>query len=169
MSKRKLVWARVTLAQIALTAAADAEAADFLTPFRSQMGILMNLPGTTISRVHVNVFAANLSAGGLPLFVGLKVATMREAAEAVADPAFALTTGPQGEPNADWMMWRALYPNLGQDPVTGVPNATVYDIDVRSMRRLDEAQETLVFYAQKPLSTGGYTVFVSASILLALP
>lgn len=168
MSKRKLVWAR-RVQNTALVAAASAAWVDLLAEFRVMMGITANIPGTTVSRVRMDCFSANLSAGGFPTTVGLRVMTIREFTEAQADPAYALNLSPLREPGADWMYWRALYPNHGADPTTGVPNALTYELDVRSMRRLDEAQETLAYCVSKEASTGGYTHFNSASVLLALP
>lgn len=166
--RRKLVWAR-TQFSTAYTAAAFANWFDVLSTFRTAMGINANLPGCTVARTRIDLFAANLATGAPPLTVGLKVLTLREMNEAVIDPAYALGTSPQTETNADWMLWRGLYPNHGSDPTTGVPNAMTYEFDVKSMRRLDEAGETLGWCGSKQTTTAGYTVFTSISCLLALP
>lgn len=168
MSKRKLVWTRRTQNN-ALVAGASATWIDLLAEWRVIMGITANLPGCTVMRIRADIFAASLTAGAQPLWVGIRKATLREVTEAGADAAYALNSSAGREPNADWMYWRALYPNHGADATSGVPNAMTYEIDVRAMRKLDEAQETLVAVLSKELSTGGYTPYLSASVLLALP
>lgn len=167
-NRRKLVWARSSQIS-ALTAAADAEVVDVLATFRTLMGITANIPGTTVVRTRMDLFAANLAAGGFPTYVGLKVNTLREVAEAQADAAFALNSGPQIETNADWFYWRALYPNMGADPTIGTANHISFELDIKSMRRLDEPSETVGLWVQKPVSTAGYSVYSTTSILLALP
>lgn len=153
---------------MSLTAAASASWTDLLGNFRTTMGILANLPGTTVSRVRLDVFVANAGTG-LPVYVGLQKVKISDVLNYVAVPAEALAASPAREMHSDWMLWRALYANHGSDPVTGVSNAATYELDVRAMRRLDEAQETLGMVFGKETSAGGFTVFVSSSVLLALP
>lgn len=168
MSKRKLVWTR-RAQNNALLAAASATWIDLLAEFRVVMGITANLPGTTCMRIRADVFAASLTAGSAPLFCGIRVATLREMTEAGADAAYALNASAYREPDADWMFWRAFMPNHGADPVNGVPNAMTYEIDVRSMRKLEEAQQTLALVFSKETSTSGYVPIFAGSTLLALP
>lgn len=168
MARRKLVWARKTFT-FGMTAAADGESTDMLSQFRTDMGILANLPGVTVMRIRADVFAANGTAGATPFFVGIRPSTMKEIAEMGTDPAFALTSAPQNDALEDWMYWRAIYPNHGADAVSGLPNASTYEIDVRAMRKLDEPGQTLGLYVGKGLSTGTLAVLCTTSVLLALP
>lgn len=168
MNKRKLVWARRTRS-VALPAASTGDLDDVLIPFRAMMGITANLPGTTVSRCRLDIFAATMGAGTFPFQIGLRTVNLRDVTEAGTDPAYALNISPGVEIGADWMYWRSFFPNHGSDPTTGVPNAATYEVDVKSMRRLDEPQETLGLFISKPLSTAGVTINTSISVLLALP
>lgn len=165
--RRKLIWARQTSSH-AMTAAADAEWTDALGNFRSLMGINMNLPGTTVSRVRLDVAAANVG-NFQPTYVGLQKVKISDVLNYVAVPAEGLTASPNREYHSDWMLWRVLFPNHGADPTSGLPNAQTYELDVRAMRRLDEAQETLGLVFSKETSVSGYTVQYAISVLLALP
>lgn len=169
MSKRKLVWARTGSTAAALPAGASAQVIDVLENFRANMGILLGLPGVTIMRVRVDAFAANLTAGGFPFWLGLKTMDRTTFTELLGDATARLNASPQRDLHSDWMMWKACYPNHGSDATTGVPNATTVEIDVRSMRKMDELGETCTAFMSKEVSTAGYTVHWSSSVLLALP
>lgn len=169
MSKRKLIWARTNVVTLALPAAASAQCWDLLQNTRTGMGILLNLPGVTVMRTRLDVFAPTLSAGSFPYTVGVRTATIAEFTELNGDAVFRLNSAPNRDTTADWMLWKACYPNHGADATTGVPNASTYELDVRSMRKMDELSQTLLFMVGKETSTAGFSVSVSASVLLALP
>lgn len=151
-----------------MTAAADAEWTDCMAQFRAMMGITANLPGTTVSRVRLDFFAASVS-NASPTYIGLQKVKLTDITDYQASAAQSLAAAPHSELHADWMLWRALYPNHGADPTTGLPNAATYEIDVRAMRRLDEAQETLALVVGKSTTVAGWSALVSCSVLLALP
>lgn len=169
MSRRKLVWARTGVQTIVLPAAASGLGYDPLAPFRIDMGILRNLPGTTVARVRISTFAGSLTSGTFPIWLGLRKATFNEVTEIGTDAAFALNNAPQRAETDDWMLWDAMYPNHGADVTTGLPNACTYEYDVKSMRKLDEAGETLLLMAGKETSVASVSVLTSISVLLMLP
>lgn len=167
-SRRKLIWVRCASQAIALTAANDAEAFDPIQQFRGDMGITRNLPGTTVTRSRISVFATGATAGAVPVWIGMRKTSFPEITQINSDPLYAIDVGPDRDETNDWMLWDAMYPNHGADATTGQPNAITYEYDVKSQRKLDEAGDTLGIFVSKPTSTGTLTVYVSTSILLML-
>lgn len=174
MARRKLVWARTPVISMGLTAAAEGDSFDLLSGFRNSMGLstatgVGGPPGLTVARVRLSVFAASLTAGAIPMFVGVRVMNAVDQTEAAGGGAEGLEVSPNRDPHADWMLWAACFPNHGSDPTTGVPNALTYDFDVRAMRKLDEVGLTLSLVIGKETSTNAATLSAAASVLLMLP
>lgn len=169
MARRKLIWARGPAFTQAFGAPAAAFWFDPLSGFRVQMGVVRGPPGITIMRSRYSFFVANIGAGAYPIWTAARVIGIESLLEAQTDPVHALELSPQTDPHNDWMMYEPLYPNHGADPVTGVPNAATFDIDVKSMRKADELGETLGLVISKPASVAGFSVTWSSSVLVALP
>lgn len=167
--RRKLVWARTPVVSQALVAGASANFTDLLQNFKADAGITGTV-GITVMRIRLEIFAATLTAGAIPFHVGIRVCNDSDIAQWLTMTTLTLAPfGPEQDEYADWMMWKACYPNHGSDPVTGVPNAATYEIDVRAMRKIDELGQTLCIWMSKGASTNGNTINHSSSVLLALP
>lgn len=141
---------------------------DLLASFRLQYGINQGPPGLTIMRIRGILYATGVS--GAPFLTwAVRVADISEVLNfASLTTAQKNNLGPGSDQYADWMAWQTIMPNHGADPTTGVPNAGTYEVDVRSMRKLDELGQTLVFVAQK-IGSPTPTLFQSTNVLLALP
>lgn len=184
MARRKLVWARMapamtTLNVVANTVGGAIETQDLLSTFRTQAGLIRGPVGLTVMRVrltfHWSGDASQYTDMAVsPLYFGLKV---QDYQAAVAEEAAEIPTrGPQLDPHADWMAWGQLpWKETTQDSsgnVTGILGW--HEVDVRSMRKIDELGQTLVLLVQGTASAetiGGpaYAMVVSSSVLVALP
>lgn len=188
MARRKLIWARMAPAITSLAIRDNGngglvETQDLLTTFRSQAGITAGPVGLTIMRIRLQIsfylpassfFGEIMATGGV--YYGIKIYDLVDAAvqEASEQPA----RGPQLDPHADWMAWgRAVPPRIddGGATTSNVPIAVGnYEVDVRSMRKLDELGQTIALAMQATSATatiGGALpgVLASTSVLLALP
>lgn len=174
MSRRRTVWARFVGSPFGLTAAAEGDVVDILTPFRVQMGLAAGPavggpPGITIVRIRMDVFSASLTGGAIPFWVGIRKINRVDLDEASVGGTEGLEVSPNRDPHADWMAYHVCYPNHGADPTTGVPNAHTSHVDVRAMRKIDEVGDTLGLFVGKELSVAAATVFISTSVLVMLP
>ena len=164
--RRKLTWVRGN----ATFTASTAGSVDLLVSFRSLMGITANLPGSTAVRIHADV-QANYDPG----------ATATQPVDGITDGIQVHEIGvPPPNPlvnlNDDWMYWR-WHPLSGSgenlNPVFTANNGgTVYSwsIDNKSMRKLDEAQQTLWYVWQTNTLASGIqaALFLQWSILLKM-
>ena len=111
---------------------------DLLGDFRTMMGINANLPGTTVVRVRgalqFNLTAAPGATSGVLL--GARVSSIEG-----LGPASPL---PSSSPSEDWMMfdWAPLSMGWAGGSIVGTDTFS-YALDIKSKRRLDEAQETI--------------------------
>lgn len=179
MARRKLIWARMprattTMTRVTGAAGGGIETQDLLADFRTQAGITAGPVGLTVMRIRMFLqWAADTANDGISidangLYYGIKVFDMGDLTtqEATEVPA----RGPMLAPHDDWMAWGQVNTKL----LAG-PSQTRFsgwaEIDVRSMRKLDELGQTLGLQVQSTLPTAGAapTVLTTTSVLLALP
>lgn len=151
---RKKVWTRSFIGQTTLAAAAGSYSlplASFETDYGAQ------LLGVTVARIRAQLWiqAPNGRNGYL---YGFRIAT----ADTVADLAPAPAQAPGTMPNADWMAYGLAHAGAQG----GLDN--LVDVDVRSMRKLDELNQTLLLAVENvgadALTWGGHV-----SVLVLLP
>jgi len=183
VARRKLIWARMAPAMTSLTIQTNAaggmnESQDLLQTFRTQAGITRGPVGLTIMRMRLTfhydgdaTLYADLRAN--PIYFGIKV-------EDFVDQTFYETNegslrGPQLNPHADWMAWGELPPKAVFVNSSGVVAGCTHwsEVDVRSMRKVEELDQTLSLIVQGTTSAGTigqpFPFTCSASVLLALP
>lgn len=181
MARRKLIWARMprattTLTRINGSTGGGIETADLLADFRTLMGVTAGPVGLTVMRIRLFIEwradqtndSISIQANGL--YYGIKVMDLLDAStqETTEVPA----RGPMLSPHDDWMAWGQV--NTKSALNIGAPSyqyAGWSEIDVRSMRKIDELGQTLVLQVQSTLPTAGATpsVLSTTSVLLALP
>lgn len=179
MARRKLIWARMCPAITALGrvtggVGGTVETQDLLQTYRTLAGITRGPVGLTVMRVRLQIHIAVTSVNGAAadylshgLYYGIRVedfnsAVLQETTE-IPD------MGPQSDPHADWMAWGRVQP-VATYPTDNIIGTA--DVDVRSMRKLDELGQTLVLYMQGTVASASQTVLpvlASTSVLLALP
>lgn len=181
MARRKLIWARMPRATTSLTringsTGGGIESQDLLADFRTQMGVTAGPVGLTVMRVRMFIqWAADVVNDGVSidangLYFGIKVFDTLDLStqETTEVPA----RGPMLSPHDDWMAWgqvntKTLYRAGGTtDRYQGW-----MEVDVRSMRKIDELGQTLGLQCQSTLPTAGAVpqCLTSTSVLLALP
>lgn len=157
-TRRKLVWARQSNTGAAIAAGPREHFnADILAPFRTQVGA--SLPGLTVVRVRLSWIVVTATGQTRHVNAGLRVYT----ASPAPDTALLDVDGPNDDPHADWMMFDSILINAGS-----AEYEAQRDVDVKSMRRLEEVSDSLVlsFQAADELAAQlRYTV----STLVALP
>lgn len=181
MARRKLVWARMAPTTTSVTRIAGGvgqavEIQDLLATFRSQAGLLKGPAGLTAVRLrmtiewHADVAADMMSIRQNGFYYGVRVMDWNDVA--LQDITEVPDRGPQLDPHADWMTWGRI-PVKYQD-TTNVPTVQAggwAEVDVRSMRKMEELGQTIALTLQTTLPTAGAApvVVASHSILLALP
>lgn len=184
MARRRLVWTRFAPAISSLTRVTGAvggaiETQDLLQQYRIDAGITRGPVGLTAVRIrlHLSWYAGVAddvtsfhTLGGL--YYGVKVADFNDVV--TQDAAEAPGRGPQLSPHDDWMAWGRVPPKAyTSNAGFTAPSSSIgwEEVDVRSMRRIDELGQTLVLQVQGTLPTVGANpaVVVSSSVLLALP
>ena len=137
---------------------------DLLGDFRTMMGINANLPGTTVVRVRgalqFNLTAAPGATSGVLL--GARVSSIEG-----LGPASPL---PSSSPSEDWMMfdWAPLSMGWAGGSIVGTDTFS-YALDIKSKRRLDEAQETIGLWAEATRDADTFSLYGWVSVLVALP
>lgn len=138
-------------------------ASDLLNDFRIVNGGAQPV-GSTIGRVRMDITftTAGASPGSTTGLIGGLIIGTSSLVD-VPDP------GTADERYADWMWWRflSIHRNSSLVNATGVSVAT-FEVDVKSMRRMEELQETLWLVFDNP-SPATINVSVTASVLLMLP
>lgn len=178
MARRKLIWARQPLAVSTLTNVSAGiggaiESNDLLQVFRAEAGLLKGPVGLTVMRVRLHInFDISTGAVGDSIrqfggvYYGIRVFDTQELSE--LDVTEVVARGPVSDPHADWMTW-------GRVPAkTSIGTNTVgwEEVDVRSMRKIDELGQTLGIVLQATSSSASSVVSIvtaSTSVLLALP
>lgn len=155
--QRKFVWDR-TLGTIA----PPNTGVDLLAPFRAQPGATHL--GATIMRVRGFIIPSEAFTGGAAVGnVGLRIDNWNE------DPA-EVANQPVLQPDADWMFWGPW--NVGIRTAfleaTWNQQASVWSVDVKSNRKLEELNQTLwLFGDQTGAADRTYTYNLSIGMKLA--
>lgn len=160
-ARRKLIWVHSTDTDLATTTNGQF---DVLSDFRTVMGLTANVPGITIARIRATlqyVYDPLVPATSLSgLMVGFRVDTLG------STPA-----RPASQPNADWM-YRKWFsdsqPGQVIDPAAG-PAMSAAEIDVKSMRKLEEVQQTLLFLWERTSTPNLDELTLVCSTLVMLP
>lgn len=181
MARRKLIWARMSPAISTLTnlntgVGGAIESQDLLQSFRSQAGTTRGPVGLTVMRVRMKFYfntgtaAADVLAGNL-IYYGLRVMDFNELVR--QETAETFDQGPITDAHSDWMAWGAIpvkATNFNSAGSTTLVSGWE-EVDVKSMRKIDELGQTLGLVLQGTNATvSSYgTVHASTSVLLALP
>lgn len=182
MARRKLVWARLAPGITSLTRINGAlgggiESQDLLQDYRTFAGLIRGPVGVTVVRIrmsiewHADTGGDSVSIRQNGFYYGVRVAEYADVAtqEATEVP----NRGPQLDPYADWMAWGCIPAKFTYQPTApATPIVSGWeDVDVRSMRKMDELGQTLQLVLQSTLPTAGPgpVVRASTSVLLALP
>jgi len=159
--RRRFTWARSTDDSGAL---APTGAVDLLADYRTTLGLLANLPGTTVTRVWANIQVEyepttvfNYLSG---IIHGVYVDTLGSTAAI-----------PAAFPGEDWLWWEYWPVSRGYDAIGGTNTDRIFStqINTRSSRKLEEVQQTLfyVWSVLGPVDTA--QVFTSFSVGLKQP
>lgn len=181
MARRKLIWARMprattTVTRLDGTAGGAIESQDLLADFRTRAGITAGPVGLTVMRIRMYIeWRADTANDGISiaangLYYGIKVMdwgdlTLQEATEVPA-------RGPMLSPHDDWMAWGQVNTKFAYRAGGTTDQYSGWsEVDVRSMRKVDELGQTLGLQVQTTLPTSGAvpTVLTTTSVLLALP
>lgn len=160
-ARRRLVWARQANSGASIASGADSEfGADLLAPFRTQLGVTAT-PGLTVVRIRLSWRIVDTSAQSRMVIAGIRKYT--NSPDTFEDELENID-GPSTDPHADWMMFDThILAADGADDDT--PQR---DVDVKSMRRLDEASDSLAIVFQAVDELAAQVRYV-ASVLVALP
>lgn len=157
---RKFVWDRTQ----GFAAAPATSGVDLLANFRAQPGATHL--GATITRIRGYVYPDPDEA--VPVFnrgvVGFRVDSWNE------DP-LDLDNSPFAQPDEDWMGWLPYFYEIGPTlPTFATWNteASVFAVDIKSQRKLEELNQTLWMFYSAP-ATGAITYNWDLSIGLKLP
>lgn len=179
MARRKLIWARMapaitSLGRVAGGVGQTVETQDLLQTYRTMAGITRGPVGLTVMRIRLQISYTAVGVNGVSgdfgvhgLYYGIRVEDFNAALlqETTEVPDY----GPQLDPHADWMAWGRV------QAVATYPTDNIIataDVDVRSMRKIDELGQTLVLALQTTVASASQTTvncLASTSVLLALP
>jgi hypothetical protein len=127
--RRKLVWATKFM-DSPVTAAAGINTYDLLGDFRALGGSVL---GCTVMRVHIQLVPSASTLVG-SWMAGIAVGRLSDIAANKIDPTV--------DVEIDWMLLRKFYSGSS----AGVVDAqTVYEIDLRSKRKIQELDQALLF------------------------
>ena len=136
---------------------------DLLGDFRTMMGINANLPGTTVVRVRGRAVQPDgRTRCDVRVLLGARVSSIEG-----LGPASPL---PSSSPSEDWMMfdWAPLSMGWAGGSIAGTDTFS-YALDIKSKRRLDEAQETIGLWAEATRDADTFSLYGWVSVLVALP
>jgi hypothetical protein len=153
--RRKTVWARTLISSS--VAAGGIFTVDLLGAFNTAYGA--TLIGSTAVRIRgvINVSLTTVGAAtGDQLRVGARVVDTAETA--------VVAEGPVNLPFTEWMMFES-FAQIGLGQIGN--ETTGRRIDVRSMRKIENMQDTLRLFAQP--NTGTWSFCADLSVLLKLP
>jgi len=159
LPRRKLVWARTSTETTFATAAPFTPfQADLLAGFVARYGA--DPVGCTVARIRGYVQCTS-TVTLTPLVVAARTGTEGEVAATDFNPMTA------GEYN-DWMMYEPMLAGLAAREPFGDVGARL--VDIKSMRKLEELDETLFLYAGTDLAAAGtIQLAFNLSVLLMLP
>lgn len=152
---RKFIWDRH-----AGTIPTTSFGVDLLAPYRSQPGATHL--GATITRIRGFIYPDQVGTTLLGV-AGMRVDTWNE------DPADS-SNQPSVQPDADWLAWMPFFAAEGAvlQPATWNPEASVWAVDIKAQRKLEELNETLWLFVDQP-DTLQNTYSYNLSIGLKLP
>jgi hypothetical protein len=159
-NRRRTTWARST-GTLSNASAATWDTIDLLAGFRTSGG---TTAGCTIARIHLRLAMVTGVAADDQLALGVLRGQNTDVGVTVAG-----APTPSADPYEDWMYWSVF--TASSAPICMFPGGgNVYEVDIRSKRKIPELQQTLTIVANTP-AAGAFPqqcVF-SASILLMLP
>lgn len=159
--RRKLVWARQANLGAAIPVGPGGTfGADLLTPFRTQLEA--RTPGITVMRIRLQWRIAETNGQSRGVVMAIRGYT-----ESVGSPGQTATdlAGPVEDPHADWMAYDS---HLLSPETTASFAHEQRDVDVKSMRKLDEVSDSLAIVFQTADELAAQVRYV-ASVLVALP
>lgn len=161
VQRRRLVWARNSIETTITTGGGNVpHQNDLLSGFNTRYGA--DAVGLTIVRIR-GIIGVSGTVAGLPAVLAVRTGTEGEVAAAAFNP---MT---DGEYN-DWMMYEPFIAFPDNANATASTDITARVIDVKSMRKLDELDQTLFLYAGSDTATAStVTLRYNLSVLLMLP
>lgn len=161
--RRKFVWDRTQ----GFAAAPATSGVDLLANYRSQPGATH--VGATIMRIRGYIYPD--PDAGVPTFtrgaIGFRIDSWNESATGTAG----LANSPFAQPDEDWMGWLPYFWELGptvQTFATWNPQASVYAVDIKANRKIEELNQTLWMFFTAP-SAGNTTYNWDLSVGMKLP
>ena len=161
-NRRKLVWSTVDTG-LTVPLATGFQNLDLLTDLKVGGASVL---GSTIMRVHLVFSPSSAVTANDGIYVGLGVFQQDDVGTFTAATG-ANVVNANAQREVDWMMWehRVATPTYGYESAN---NHIVWD--VKSRRRLEELQQTLVFsYAPQGVATVPATGLLTGRVLVALP
>jgi hypothetical protein len=151
LPRRKLVWARAHLFANVLPSVVD-----LLQDFRTELD-WTGTPGVTMMRLRADLLVTNAGATA-PSDASVLFGVIRWNIGSLGSIATPFT-----DAGADWAAYGRMY--------VGAQGAlsSQFTIDVRSMRKLEELQQTMALVFEAPTAETGTSITGTVSTLLALP
>lgn len=128
---------------------------DLLQPYRLRRGV-SSTPGVTVERVRGSFrpFLVNASSPDSSVFVGIRRCDFDEEVD---------LNGPYSEPHADWLYYQRMW------SASAGGSYPIYDIDVRSRRKIHELEQTICLFTESPTGEDPSTLTGTVSVLLRMP
>lgn len=163
-TRRKLIWARQPAVDGNIPVGGTTQV-DLLANFETLYGA--QLIGCTVMRIRGKVSVASAvsapaTSAPLPSVMGILVTNGTVIPGTVA--------GPIASPYEDWMMYDSAYLSHGSELIApGLPSLALVEFDVKSMRKIDELQQRLLWVIQNHPGAPLRNFNLTTSVLLALP
>lgn len=163
---RKFVWARAT----GFASAPETSGVDLLDLFQAEYGA--QLLGCTVVRIRgfVTPFVTGGTAGETAVSGRWGIIVESDNELSTQDP---LVQGPGARPHDDWMMWApfsfepvALGP-VGDQPATWNAEASVWGVDIKSNRKIEELGQGLHLWYDY-VASGGVNVNLDYQLSIGL-
>lgn len=157
---RKRIWARET-GSVTLAASAN-NSVDLMADFKTAYGANAVLGGT-VARIR----------GEIGIYPSATLDTVASWAVGIIVAPVGFAGDPITEPDADWMYYKrrgykVIFKATGNAVTTSQSNPFLWELDVKSMRKLEELQQQL--YLVFSNGAGSATnIFYDASTLILLP
>lgn len=165
-TRRKRVWTRFSHQ----FTSANLGAFDLLSGYRTSRGILQNDPGTTEGAIRFAYQFQALGAGNFTessgVFVGIYVDDLSRPVAQISSP---VVSG-----NVDWLFWKFFNFTEGGNGLAPADTDKIFGMSehIKSMRKLDETEETLWFSWDTAGTTGPQipsSCLIAGSVLLLMP
>lgn len=142
--QRKSAWGRFSA--VGTVSSDQPQNYDLMADMRSRLG--SDLVGTTVVRIRGQIYVQSEA----PSTIIFGVRQTEQGANLIEEHGVFLY------PYLDWMMFKPF--NFGATNITeGETQSQVYDVDVRSSRKIEEIGETLMFSVGTDGATGGGQAF----------